>query len=81
MSFGVDVRNSVSIGIAGIVSTSAKSQGTLEFSILSATVSEDGTTLTLVFNENVHIGVGGNGGFSLSASGGAATLTYAGGGI
>lgn len=47
--------------------------------LVSATVEEDGETLTLVFDENVNVGTGGNGGFALTASGGAATLTYASG--
>ena len=81
MSFGVDVRNSIGIGLSGAMSVASRTSGSTELTIVSAVISEDGTTLTLVFSENVSIGAGGNGGFALSASGGAATLTFAGGGV
>lgn len=43
------------------------------------TINADGDELTIALNEAVSIGAGGNGGFVLDASGGAATLTYASG--
>ena len=43
--------------------------------LTSATVGTNGTTLTLAFNETTRYGTGGSGGWTISASGGAATLT------
>ena len=43
------------------------------------TIAANGTTLTLAFNETVSIGAGGNGGWTISPSGGAATLAYSSG--
>lgn len=48
-------------------------------SVLSATIGASGTSLTLLFDETVTIGAGGNSGLTLSASGGAATVSYASG--
>lgn len=45
----------------------------------SATIGTNGTTVTLAFSETVSIGAGGNGGFALTPSGGAASLTYSSG--
>ncbi len=45
----------------------------------SATVGTNGTTITIVFSEAVTFGAGGNGGLSLDATGGAASLTYSSG--
>jgi hypothetical protein len=45
----------------------------------SATINNLGTTITFACNETVSIGAGGNGGFTLSMSGGAVTATYASG--
>lgn len=42
----------------------------------SATIDTTGTNLTLVLDEIVSIGAGGNGGVALTASGGSATATY-----
>lgn len=39
----------------------------------------NGTSLTMTFSETVSIGAGGNGGFTMTPSGGAATLAYASG--
>lgn len=39
----------------------------------------NGTSLTMTFSEAVSIGAGGNGGFTMTPSGGAATLSYASG--
>lgn len=44
--------------------------------LTTATIEANGTTLTLHHNEAVAIGAGGNGGFTVMLSGGAATLTY-----
>ena len=40
-------------------------------------LSADGRTLTLTFNESVKFGAGGNGGVTITPSGGAATVSYA----
>lgn len=40
------------------------------------TIQSSGTSLSITFDETVSIGSGGNGGWSISPSGGAATLTY-----
>lgn len=45
----------------------------------SATINTDGDELTLAFNEAVSVGSGGSAGWTLSMSGGAATITYASG--
>jgi len=45
----------------------------------SATIPLAGTTIVLNFSETVNVGAGGNGGFTVSLSGGAATLTYSSG--
>ena len=45
----------------------------------TATIPLAGTTIVLTFSEAVSIGAGGNGGFTVSLSGGAATLTYSSG--
>lgn len=47
--------------------------------LVSAEVQLDGTNFNIVFSEIVTIGAGGNGGFTVTASGGAVTLTYASG--
>lgn len=47
--------------------------------VVSRTIPEAGTTLVIVHSENVSIGAGGNGGLTLSASGGAVTATYSSG--
>jgi len=44
--------------------------------LTTKTINSLGTTLTLVFNENISIGAGGNGGFTLTPSGGAATVSF-----
>jgi hypothetical protein len=45
----------------------------------TVTISTDGTTWTLAFNEAVTFGAGGNSGFTTSMSGGSVTLTYSSG--
>lgn len=45
----------------------------------SATIPSAGTSITLLFSEAVTIGAGGNGGWTITMDGGAATLTYASG--
>jgi hypothetical protein len=45
----------------------------------SATIGTSGASITLAFNESVSVGAGGNGGFTVSLSGGVATLTYSSG--
>jgi uncharacterized repeat protein (TIGR02059 family) len=47
--------------------------------IQSATVPTAGNSITLTFSEPVNFGAGGNGGFALTASGGASAMTYASG--
>jgi hypothetical protein len=47
--------------------------------VMSVTVSTSGTTLAVNYNEPVSGGTSGNGGFTITPSGGAATLTYASG--
>ena len=44
--------------------------------LISGTILANGTDLSLQFSEAVQIGAGGNGGFTIALSGGAATLTY-----
>lgn len=44
--------------------------------VTSRTIGTPGTTLTITFNEAVTFGAGGNGGLTLSASGGAVTPSY-----
>lgn len=44
--------------------------------LLSVELEDDGETLMLTFSETVVFGAGGNGGFTITPSGGAATLTY-----
>lgn len=44
--------------------------------VQSALLNAAGTELTIYCSENVSIGAGGNGGFAITMSGGAATLTY-----
>ena len=45
----------------------------------SATIASSGDTISFVFDESVTFGAGGNGGFAVTMSGGAATLTYSSG--
>ena len=47
--------------------------------LLSATIVAGGDELSLYFDKIVSIGAGGNGGFAVTMSGGAATLTYSSG--
>lgn len=47
--------------------------------VVSRTIPAAGTTIVIVHNETVSIGAGGNGGLTLSASGGACTATYSSG--
>ncbi len=47
--------------------------------LVSAVIQPDGLVLILVFSAPVSFGAGGNGGFALTASGGASTATYASG--
>lgn len=48
-------------------------------SLSSATIPSAGTSITLSFGEAVSVGAGGNAGWTISPSGGAATLTYSSG--
>lgn len=48
-------------------------------SLVSATIGSNGTTFSLVFDEIVAFGAGGNTGWTIAPSGGAATLVYASG--
>lgn len=45
----------------------------------SATIPAAGTSISLLFSEAVSVGAGGNGGFTITLSGGACTLTYSSG--
>lgn len=45
----------------------------------SSTIPSGGTTISLAFDETVSVGAGGNGGWTISMTGGAATLTYSSG--
>ena len=47
--------------------------------LTSVTISIDGTTISLLFDEVVSIGAGGNAGWSITMSGGAVTMTYSSG--
>lgn len=47
--------------------------------VTSATIDTNGTSLTINHNETVTFGAGGNGGFAITPSGGAASLTYSSG--
>lgn len=49
------------------------------FSLLSVNVPASGTTIRIGFSTAATIGAGGNGGFAVTLSGGACTLTYASG--
>lgn len=51
----------------------------VDFALLSATIPAAGTTVRIGFATAASIGAGGNGGFTVTLSGGAATLTYASG--
>lgn len=67
--------------VATISSASVTNNSTATAPTLSsATVATGGTTISLVFSASVSIGAGGNGGVTVSMSGGAATLSYASGG-
>lgn len=85
MSFGIDVRNSVGIGLSGTLSIASKTAlvpvDNTAPSLVSATIDESGNYLTLVFDENVRLGAGGGGGFAITASGGSANLVYVSGGV
>lgn len=48
-------------------------------SLISATISTNGTTWTLIFNKSVSVGGGGNGGFTPTMTGGADALAYSSG--
>lgn len=47
--------------------------------VSAVTIDPTGTTLSVLHNENVTFGAGGNGGFSITASGGAVTPSYSSG--
>ena len=63
--------------VNGVYPTSAPD--TTAPTLVSKTITAAGTTITFAFNENVAIGLGGNGGWTINMTGGAATLTYASG--
>lgn len=70
---------------AGLVELASASIGVTNNSaqvpptVTSRTINAGGTTLSIGFAEAVSFGAGGNGGFALTMSGGAVTLTYASG--
>jgi hypothetical protein len=65
---------------AGIGTKGAAAADVTAPALVSAQIPAAGTTLEITFTEAVSIGAGGNGGFTIALSGGAATLTYASGG-
>ena len=70
---GVGSCDTETAGIAGYHLTGSPSSG-------SHGIYGAGTTVNLTFDQAVSVGAGGNGGFTLSMSGGASTMTYASGG-
>jgi uncharacterized repeat protein (TIGR02059 family) len=58
-----------------IINNSTQGADTTPPTSSTRTISTNGTTWTLTFNEPVRIGAGGSGGFSVNASGGAVTLS------
>jgi hypothetical protein len=66
--------------VAGIGTKGAAAADVTAPALISAVIPAAGTTLEITFTEAVSIGAGGNGGFTIGLSGGAATLTYASGG-
>lgn len=59
--------------------SNGSTQDAIPPTLQSALLDEAGDELTLQFNENVTIGAGGNAGFTIDMSGGAATVTYSSG--
>jgi hypothetical protein len=66
--------------VGGIGTKAAAAADVTAPALVSAQIPAAGTTLEITFTEAVSIGAGGNGGFTIALSGGAATLTYASGG-
>lgn len=64
---------------ATITNNSTEGQDLTAPTLSSATIGSSGTSITLAFSESVLVGIGGNAGFTLSLSGGSATLSYASG--
>jgi hypothetical protein len=64
---------------AGIGTKGAAAADIVAPALVSAQIPAAGTTLEITFTEAVSIGAGGNGGFTIGLSGGAATLTYSSG--
>lgn len=76
-----------SVGTVDMVEASISIERIESFSVVDATapivtsasISTNGTALSIVLDESVNIGSGGNGGFVITPSGGASSLTYASG--
>jgi len=70
-----------SITSAAVTNNSTQGADVTAPTLSSATIAANGTTLTLVFDETVAVGAGGNGGFNVDASTGGTnvTATYASG--
>ncbi len=62
-----------------IAFTTAASEDTTPPVLSSAVLGTDGRTLTITFNESVKFGAGGNTGFTITPSGGVATVVYSSG--
>jgi hypothetical protein len=59
-----------------ITFTTASTTDTAVPTLSTAVLAADGRTLTLTFNESVKFGAGGNGGVTITPTGGAATVSY-----
>ncbi len=64
---------------ATVTNNSTASSDVTAPTLSSSTVASNGNSITLAFDESVSVGAGGNGGFTVSLSGGACTLTYSSG--
>jgi hypothetical protein len=65
--------------VAGVGTKGVGAPDTAAPTLVSATIPAAGTSISIRFNEVVSIGAGGNGGFAITMSGGAVTLTYSSG--
>ena len=64
---------------ANLTGTGVAPPDTTPPTLSSATIPSAGTSISLAFNEAVSVGAGGNGGWTITPSGGAATMSYASG--
>lgn len=65
--------------VAGLVAYAPSGADAVAPTLSSATIPSGGTSISLAFSETVSVGAGGNGGWTISMTGGAATLTYSSG--